>query len=373
MAADKDYYKVLGVEKNASKEEIKKAYKKLAKQYHPDINKDDGATDKFKELNEAASILGDDQKRQQYDQYGSAAFQNGGNGASGFGGFDFSGFSGGAGMDFDDLFESFFGGGRRTRRQSVQKGADLREDVTIDLEEAATGVSKEIRVRKRVKCSSCDGEGGKNVKTCATCHGHGVVQQTRRTPFGMFATNTQCPTCGGAGKTFEHPCRTCDATGVVMDHKKISVDIPAGVENGMRLRVSGEGDAGLRDGPSGDLYLFISVEEHEFFDREGENLHIEIPISFVQAALGDEIEVPTLFGRAKLKIPSGTETDTVFRLRDKGLPVIQSSRTGDQFVKVIIDVPKKLNSKQKKALEDFAKASGEQTTPQKGLFKKLFK
>lgn len=378
MADEKNYYKILGVEKGASKEDIKKAYKKLAKKYHPDINKDEGATEKFKELNEAASILGDDQKRSQYDQFGSAAFQNGSGNGAGYGGFDFSGFGGG-GVDFDDLFESFFGGGspfgasRRTRRRTVQKGADLREDVTITLKEAAQGVTKEISIRKRVQCDDCDGQGGKDVQTCHTCHGQGMVQQARRTPFGMFSTTTQCPACGGIGKTFKHPCKSCDATGVVMTSKTLDVEIPAGVDDGMRLRVQSEGDAGLRGGPNGDMYLFISVKPHEFFDRQGEDLHIEIPISFVQAALGDEIEVPTLFGRAKLKIPSGTETDTVFRLRDNGLPVIQSSRKGDQFVKVVVDVPKKLSSKQKKALEDFAKASGEQSTPQKSLFKRFFK
>lgn len=371
MNDDKDFYKILGVEKNASKEEIKKAYKKLAKKYHPDLNKDDPkAESKFKEVNEAASILGDDQKRQQYDQLGSAAFKNGG-----AGGFNYSNFGGGGSFDFGDIFDQFFGGGRSPfggRRRSNQPGSDLRQDITISLEEAAEGVQKELKVRKRVACEYCGGMGGSGAETCSTCHGQGMVRQARRTAFGIFQTTGACPDCNGTGKKFRHVCEHCNGNGVSIKTVHIKVDIPAGVEDNVRLRVSGEGDAGLKGGEPGDLYVFISVEEHEYFEREGEDLHLSIPISFVQATLGTEIEVPTLFGKAKLKIPSGTQTGTTFRLRDKGMPALRSTHRGDQMVTVDVDVPKRLNNKQKRALEAFAEASGDEVQPQKTLFKKIF-
>jgi len=366
----KDYYEILGVSKDASREEIKKAYKKLAKKHHPDLNKDEGSADKFKEINEAASVLADDQKRQQYDQFGSDAFKGGGFG--GAGGFDFSG----AGVNFEDIFESIFGGGMfggGRRRPREQRGADIRYDLTISLEEAAQGIKKEILVRKRIACTSCEGLGGHNVKTCSTCHGAGRVRQAKQTPFGVFATTSTCNGCGGVGKSFEDPCPDCDATGVRMGDVSISMQVPAGVEDNTRLRVTGEGDAGLRAGPSGDLYVFVNVETHKYFERDGENLLIDCPVSFVQAALGDEIEVPTLFGRAKLKVPSGTQTGTVFRLRGKGMPTVHSGHTGDQLVEVQVAVPKKLSKKQKTALEGFAKASGDAVKPQKSLFEKIFK
>ncbi len=376
MVEEKDYYKILGVSKDASKEEIKKAYKRLAKKYHPDLNKDEGATEKFKEINEAASVLGDDQKRQQYDQFGSAAFSGGGAGGFG-GGFDPSAFSGG--FDINDLFESFLGGsggfggfgGRRSGpRQS--RGSDIRYDLSLTLEQAAEGLEKEIRIRKQVKCPACDGQGGFNPRTCSSCHGAGSVKQMKRTPFGVFATTSTCPTCGGTGKVFEENCSKCDTVGVVMDQVKIKVKIPAGVEDNMRLRVSGEGDAAPRGGSPGDLYVFIHVKDHDYFVREGADLHIEVPISFVQATLGAEIEVPTLFGKAKLKIPAGTQGGTTFRLRGKGIPIVGRHDHGDELVKVIVDIPKKLSHKQREALEKFADASGDSVNPQKSLFKKIF-
>ncbi|MBD3208952.1 molecular chaperone DnaJ [Candidatus Woesearchaeota archaeon] len=373
MSDDKDYYKILGVDKGASKADIKRAYKKLAKKYHPDLNKDyPDAEKKFKEVNEAASVLGDDQKRQQYDQFGSSAFKNGGQG--GFSDFDFSGFA--SSFDFDDIFDQFFGGsspfGAR-RRSADKKGADLRYDLTITLEEAAQGVEKEVTLRKRVTCKACGGQGGSGAHDCSTCHGSGMVRQTRRTPFGMFSSTAQCPSCNGTGSSFEHLCSTCDGTGVQMGSAKIKVDIPAGVDNDMRLRVSGEGDAGLRGGSAGDLYVFISVEEHEYFERVGSDLHLRVPLSFVQATLGDDIEVPTLFGKASLRIPAGTASGTSFRLKGKGTPVLRGSRTGDELVTVNVEVPQKLNAKQRQALESFAKASGESVQPQRSFFKKLFK
>lgn len=378
MSDDKDYYKILGVEKNASKEEIKKAYKKLAKKYHPDLNKEAGSEAKFKEINEAASILGNDQKRQQYDQFGSAAFKNGGPGGFGGGGFDFSGFRQGGSFDFEDIFDAFFGGGGgsmgggRRRQRAHQPGSDLRTDLTITLEQAAEGLEKELKVRRRVACEKCEGQGGFDKQTCPTCGGQGAVRQAQRTPFGTFATTVACPDCKGSGESFGKLCDDCDGAGVVMDTQRIKVEIPTGVEDGMRLRVAGEGDAGLRGAPAGDLYVFISIKEHDYFVRDGEDLRLDIPISFVQAALGDDIDVPTLFGKAKLKIPAGTQTGTTFRLKGKGMPVLHHSSNGDQLVTVTVEVPEKLSNKQKKALEEFAKASGESVTPQKSLFKKIF-
>jgi molecular chaperone DnaJ len=371
MAEEKDYYKILGVEKNATKEEIKKAYKQLAKKYHPDLNKESDAEHKFKEVNEAASILADDQKRQKYDQYGSKAFSGGG----GPEGFDFSGM--GSNFDFGDIFDAFFGGGGNSHfggrgRNRDQAGSDLRYDLTISLEEAAEGVKKDLKIRKRVSCNHCKGLGGKDIETCKTCHGQGMVRQTRRTAFGIFQTTTACPDCNGNGKQTKHPCSHCEGTGISVDTVHIKVDIPTGVENEMRLRVQGEGDAGARGAGAGDLYVFITVTEHEFFSREGADLHLAIPISFVQATLGTEIEVPTLFGRGKLKIPAGTQTGTIFRLREKGMPELHSHHQGDELITVTVEIPKKLNSKQKQALEEFAKASGDDVQPQKGLFAKIF-
>lgn len=366
-----DYYDLLGVKKGASKDEIKKAYKKLAKKYHPDINKEDGAAEQFKKINEAASVLTDDKKRQQYDQFGPDAFKAGAGGQGGFsGGFDASGFG------FEDIFDSFFGGGSPfgggSRGQRVQRGADLRFDMTITLEEAAKGLKKDISIRKKVACTHCEGKGGKDETTCSTCQGQGRVRQTRQTPFGVFATTGACHTCQGIGKTFKEKCTHCDSTGVQTKTVKLNVSIPKGVESGMRLRVASEGDAAPRNGLAGDLYIFINVKKHKYFQRDQEDLHIKIPISFIQAALGDTVEVPTLFGKAQLKIPAGTQPDTMFKLKGKGLPVLQSSRTGEQFVTVELQVPKKLNAKQKKALGDYAKASGDTIKPQKSFFEKIF-
>ena len=232
---------------------------------------------------------------------------------------------------------------------------------------------KDITMRKRQSCDSCDGAGGSGAKTCATCHGQGAVRETKRTPFGMFATTVNCPRCGGSGQTFEKTCDSCDGSGAKVDSGTVKVEIPPGVEDGMRLRVAGEGDAGIRNGGSGDLYVFISIEEHDYFTREGDDLHLEVPISFVQAARGDEIEVPTLQGKATLKIPAGTQTGTIFRLRGKGMPILQSSRHGDELIEVTVEVPEKLSSKQKKALDAFASASGSSVKPQEGFFKKIFK
>ncbi len=368
--AGKDYYKTLGVDKNASKEEIKRAYKTLAKKYHPDVNKDKDAEHKFKEINEAASVLGDDQKRKLFDQYGENAFKQGSAG-QGQGGFDYSGFDFGSGdVNFDEIFDMFFGGSPRRRTRA--RGADLRYDVEIDLEDAALGVEKTVRLRKRNNCSHCNGVGGEKVEICHVCKGTGQERIVKRTPFGAFQTVASCELCNGTGKEIKEPCKVCAGNGYIASEKTLNVKIPKGVEDGSRLRVMGEGDAGMRGQQPGDLYIFISVKEHDFFERVGNDINIEVPISFIQAVFGDEIEVPTLKGKAKLKIPPGTQSDTVLKMRGKGIPYSDGIGTGDQNITVVVDVPTKLTSGQKDALKKYADTMGEQVRLQKNFFKKIF-
>jgi molecular chaperone DnaJ len=367
MTKDKDYYKVLGVDKTATKEEIKKAYKKLAKKHHPDVNDGDGATEKFKEINEAAAVLGDDEKRAQYDQYGSTYEKF--SGGRGFDFNDFGGFSGG--FDFGDIFDQFFGsgyGGRRTRR--VRRGSDLRYDMEITLNEAAEGVNKKIDIPRLEKCDKCNGTGAKSdsdIIDCPTCNGQGSVKRTQRTPFGMFQTTTTCRKCHGEGKYTKDECTTCDGTGVVRKTRKMEIKIPAGAEEGTNLRVSGEGEAAQKGGESGDLFIVIHVKEHEKFKRHGDNIFIEIKIPFTIAALGGEIEVPTLKGKAKLKISAGTQSGTVFKMKNLGITYLHGEGKGDELVKVEIEVPTKLSSKQKKILKDLEKESSK-----KGFLKRVF-
>ncbi len=370
-----DYYETLGVGREATREEIKKAYKKLAKKYHPDVNKEDpDAERKFKEVSEAAAVLGDEEKRRQYDAIGHEAFSRGARAGGGFNGFDFSGF--GADMDFGDLFESFFGGGPfgdlfGGRRARQARGADLRYDMAITLEEAAAGVRRRIGLRKRSACAACGGSGGTEVETCSTCHGHGQVRRTQRTPFGIIQTTGVCPTCGGTGRRIVTPCDACGGEGRVLEKKELDVDIPAGVESGMRLRVPGEGEAGGHGARQGDLYLFIRVAEHSVFERQGADILLEAPISFFQAVFGAEIELPTLEGKAKLKIPSGTQSGTTFRLRGKGMPHLHGRGHGDQLVTVAVQTPGKLSKAQERALKEAAEAFGDPAAPQHGLFRKL--
>jgi len=349
----KDYYKILGVEKNASKEEIKKAYKTLAKKYHPDINK--GQEDKFKEANEAFSTLNDDQKKAQYDQFGA-------DGPQGFGGQ--SGFSQGGfnqGFDFSDLgdiFEGIFGGRGRKQRPADRSGSDLRFDMEITLKDAAFGKETEIKIPKFDSCKDCKGTGSESGKseTCTTCHGDGVVIKQRRSPFGMMQVQQSCPKCHGEGHMIEEPCISCHGTGRVEVNKKIKVKIPAGVDTGTRVRLAGEGEAGERGGKTGDLYIFIHVKQDKEFIRRGDDILITHPLNFITATLGGEIEVPTLEGTAKLKIPSGTQSETIFRMRNHGIKHLNGSTRGDQNVKVTIDVPKKLNKKQKELLKELDKS-----------------
>jgi len=371
---DKDYYKTLGVDKNASKEDIKKAYKKLAKKYHPDLNKEDpDASEKFKEINEAAAVLGDDQKRQQYDQFGTTA-DGFGPGGFDFGGFDFSDFTTGGSFDFGDIFDSFFGGGSgfRSVRRGPRRGDNLRFDLEISLEECADDIKKTIIIPKLVKCPKCNGKGAESssdIAQCDTCNGSGYEKHTRRSPFGIFQTTTSCSKCSGVGEIVKDPCKKCNGTGRIEKNTKLEIKIPAGVDNGSKLRIEDEGEAGERGGPPGDLFIVIHVKQHEIFERHGDDIYLEAPLSFAQAALGTELEVPTLEGKSKLKIPAGTQTDTVFRMKGKGLPNLQGYGHGSQNVKVVVRTPEKLSKKQKKALEEFEK---EDKKHRKGFLESLF-
>ncbi|MEA2037388.1 MAG: molecular chaperone DnaJ [Nanoarchaeota archaeon] len=369
----KDYYKVLGVEKNSTKEDIKKAYKKLAKKYHPDVSEESDAQDKFKEINEAAQVLGDDEKRQQYDQFGDAdSFKQ----ASGFRGFNANDFGFGdfASFDFGDIFDQFFGGGTHfgtsRRRRQAARGSDLRYDMEINLEEAAFGVEKEISIPRNEQCPECNGSGAKSdsdIITCPDCNGNGAVRRTQRTPFGVFSTTATCGKCRGEGKYIKEECSDCDGTGIVHKRRKLKVKIPKGSEEGTNLRINGEGEAGARGASSGDLYIVLHMKDHKVFEREGDDINVKVNIPFTVAALGGEIEVPTLEGNAKLKIPAGTQSNTVFRMRGKGIPYLHGNGTGNQNVEVVVGVPEKLTKKQKDLLKQFEKESNK-----KGLLKGVF-
>lgn len=359
----KDYYGILGVKKDASQDDLKKAYKELAKKYHPDVNKDPGSEEKFKEVGEAYSALSDPQKRANYDRFGSAAEGfRGYEGFSGFGtGMDFDfgeifddfGFGKGFGANFSDIFG--FGGQGRTRARKAKVGSNLRHDLTITLEEAAKGIEEEIEIIKRVKCGSCKGTGAENAetKTCDACRGQGVVMETVRIPFGTFATTSECRRCHGSGQIISKRCGKCDGRGFMGEKKKVKVKIPAGIDEGYHLRLEGMGNDG-HDG-SGDLFVLIFIEPHDVFRRDGSDIYAEIPISFSEAGLGTEIKVPTLDGSAKLKIPEGTQSGTIFRLAGQGIVKLGSASKGDEYVKIIVKTPDKLTKEQKKILEELSK------------------
>lgn len=370
----RDYYEVLGVSKTATQDELKKAYRKLARKYHPDLNKDNPeAAEKFKECNEAYSVLSDEQKRAQYDQFGPEAFENGGMGggpgAGGFGGF--GGF-GGSGME--DIFDMFFGGqgrGGRSNNAGPQRGADLRYDMEITFEEAAFGVEKEISLKRAERCEHCHGEGaepGSKVETCPECHGSGYVRFTQNTMFGQMVNERPCSRCHGEGKIISNPCKECGGSGTVKKTKKLKVKIPAGVDNGSRLRVGGEGEAGLKGGPSGDLYVYLYVKPHKFFERDGTTVLCEVPINIVQATLGAEIKVPTLDGQVTMKVPEGTQPGKVMRLKGKGIPSLRGGGRGDQLVRMKVVVPTRLTDKQKDALQKFADISKDNINPEEKSF-----
>jgi molecular chaperone DnaJ len=348
MVAKKDYYEVLGVNKDATEDDIKKAYRKLAMKHHPDRNPDNPkAEEQFKEAKEAYEILSDDQKRAAYDQYGHAGVDPsmGGGAGAGFGGFSDA---------FGDIFGDIFGGARggSGQRNNVYRGADLRYNMEVSLEEAARGTETKIRIPVQSTCETCKGSGarpGTSPVTCTTCNGHGQVRMQQ----GFFSVQQTCPKCHGTGKMVKDPCPTCHSAGRVKQNKTLSVKIPAGVDEGDRIRLSGEGEAGVNGGPTGDLYVVIHLKQHEIFQRDGGNLHCEMPISFTTAALGGEIEVPTLDGAAKMKIPAETQTGGVFRLRAKGIKPLRSSEHGDLMVHVVVETPVKLTEKQKELLREF--------------------
>jgi molecular chaperone DnaJ len=349
MAAKKDYYEVLGLSRDASEEDIKKSYRKLAMKYHPDRNPDNPkAEEQFKEAKEAYEMLSDDQKRAAYDSYGHAAFEGGGAGA-GAGGFGGAGF----GDAFGDIFGDIFGGGRAGgQRNNVYRGADLRYNMEISLEDAAKGTETKIRIPVQSACETCKGNGarpGTQPVTCTTCGGHGQVRMQQ----GFFSVQQTCPKCHGNGKMVKDPCPTCSGAGRVKQNKTLSVKIPAGVDEGDRIRLTGEGEAGVNGGPTGDLYVVVHLKQHEIFQRDGGNLHCEMPISFSTAALGGEIEVPTLGGSAKMKIPAETQTGGVFRLKGKGIKPLRQSENGDLMVHVVVETPVKLTEKQKDLLREF--------------------
>ncbi|MEZ5898793.1 MAG: molecular chaperone DnaJ [Hyphomicrobium sp.] len=372
--AKRDYYEILGVARNASDQDLKSAYRRMAKEYHPDRNAGDkDAERRFKELNEAYEALKDPQKRAAYDQFGHAAFEGGmgGRGPHGFG----PDFASSMSDIFDDLFGEFMGGrrggggaGARARSGGRERGADLRYNLDITLAEAYSGKTAEIIVPSSVSCETCSGTGakaGSKPKPCATCAGYGKVRASQ----GFFTIERTCPACQGRGETIDDPCTTCQGSGRVTRERKLSVNIPSGVEDGTRIRLAGEGEAGLRGGPSGDLYIFLSIAPHTFFQRDGADVFCKVPISMTTAALGGQIEVPTLEGTTtRVKVPEGTETGKQFRLKGKGMPVLRSKVMGDMYIQVDVETPKNLTRRQRELLEEFEKESHRETSPESAGF-----
>ncbi|MDR0885114.1 MAG: molecular chaperone DnaJ [Clostridiales Family XIII bacterium] len=381
MADKRDFYDVLGVDKGASESEIKKAFRKKAMEFHPDKNPGNAeAEEKFKEVNEAYGILSDSEKKQRYDQFGHAGVDpNFGAGGGGFGGGfgGFSGFGGGGSADFGDIFGDIFGGmfggggGGRSRANAPRKGRDLQKGVTITFEEAAFGTKKNITIKKDTTCKDCGGNGAKDgtaKHTCDQCGGSGQVQTQQNTPFGSFTNVGSCPKCQGKGYIIDEACPTCRGRGIITKDVTISVTIPEGVDNNAVITLRGQGEPGTNGGPAGDLYIVIAVTPHKVFQREGTDLIIEFPISFDQAVLGDTIVVPTLKEKVKYKIPPGTQSETVFRLKGKGIKSLRSAHYGDLYVKVQLEVPTKLNGEQKKKVKEMAESLGEDSYKKKKGF-----
>ena len=375
MAEKRDYYEVLGIQKGASEDEIKKAYKKLARKYHPDMNPGDKeAEEKFKEVNEANEVLSDPEKKARYDQFGFAGVDpNYGAGAGGGaygGGFDFG--------DLGDIFGSFFGGGfgggQRRNPNAPQRGESIRASVSVSFTEAAFGCEKSVTLERSEQCPTCKGNGcapGTTPEICPDCHGTGTVQTRRQTPMGVFASNGPCRKCGGTGRLIHQPCPDCRGTGAVRKRKTIKVNIPAGIDHGQTISLRGQGNAGRNGGPAGDLLITVMVQPHELFRRDGVDVFCEAPITFAQAVLGAELEIPTLDGKVKYSIPEGTQTGTVFRLKGKGIPVLNGRGRGDQYVTVTIETPRNLNKEQKEALRRFSETLGESNyEKRKSFFKK---
>lgn len=373
---EKDYYELLGLQKGATDVEIKKAYRTLAMKYHPDRNPGNAEAElKFKEVTEAYEVLKDSQKRAAYDRYGHAAFAQGaGAGTGGFGGFnfDFGGGSGaGFGSIFEDIFSEFMGGARRSRQQEGVRGADIRYDLEITLEEAYKGLTKEIEIQTAVKCEDCHGTGaaeGSKAETCDTCHGTGRV----RRQAGFFIEERTCPTCNGTGKVIKNPCKKCGGTGKISQKKVLEVTIPAGIDSENRMRLAGQGEAGMNGGPNGDLYIFVHIKPHPIFKRDAANLYCTVPLSMTTAALGGEIDIPCIDGSSeKVKIDEGTQSGTEVRLRKKGMTMLQSKSVGDLFVRFTVETPTKLTDKQKELLKQFAEESKESSPQSTGFFEKL--
>ena len=374
MAEKRDYYEVLGIQKGASEDEIKKAYKKLARKYHPDMNPGDKeAEEKFKEVNEANEVLSDPEKKARYDQFGFAGVDpNYGAGAGGGaygGGFDFG--------DLGDIFGSFFGGGfggQRRNPNAPQRGESIRASVSISFTEATFGCEKSVTIERSEQCPTCKGSGcapGTTPEICPDCHGSGTVQTRRQTPMGVFASNGPCRKCGGTGRLIHQPCSDCRGSGAVRKRRTIKVNIPAGIDHGQTISLRGQGGAGKNGGPAGDLLITVMVQPHEIFRRDGVDVFCEAPITFTQAALGAELEIPTIDGKVKYSIPEGTQTGTVFRLKGKGVPVLNGRGRGDQYVTVVIETPRSLNKEQKEALRRFSETLGENNyEKRKSFFKK---
>jgi molecular chaperone DnaJ len=365
--AKRDFYETLGVERAANDAEIKTAFRKLAMKHHPDRNPGDKDCEhKFKELNEAYEILKDPNKRAAYDRYGHAAFEQGAGGAAAGFGADFA-------STFADIFDDFFGmGGRRGRAGGRERGNDVRYTMEITLEEAYSGKAAQVRLPTSVTCEVCSGsgaKGGAKPKTCATCAGHGKIRQTQ----GFFTLERTCPACHGRGQVIDDPCPSCAGSGRTQRDRTLSVNIPSGVEDGTRIRLAGEGDAGARGGPSGDLYIFLSVGGHDFFQRDGADLHCRVPISMVAAALGGELEVPTIDGnKTKVKIPEGTQSGRRFRLQSRGMPVLRTRQVGDMYVQVMVETPQNLTKRQRELLSEFERLSSKDTQPEAaGFFGKV--
>ncbi len=374
MADKRDYYEVLGISKGASDDEIKKAHRKLAKKYHPDLNKDNPeAAEKFKELNEAYEVLSDKDKRAKYDQFGFAGvdpnYGGGGGGFGGFGGFDMG--------DLGGIFDAFFGGGggsSRSRRNAPQRGETLQQRLMLSFEEAAFGCEKEITISRVESCEACGGSGaapGTSAETCSRCRGSGTVTQTQRTPLGMFQTQSPCPECRGTGKIIKTPCKKCAGKGKVRNSRTLKVKIPAGIDDGQSIQLRGQGGAGTNGGPAGDVIVTIGIRPHPLFTREGSDVLCEIPISFTQAALGVTLQVPTIDGKIEYQVPEGTQTGTVFRMRGKGIQNVNGRGRGDQFVRVNIEVPKNLSQKQKDLLREFEESSNANHTARQSWWDKV--
>lgn len=362
----KDYYEVLGVDQNATSDEIRKAYRKLARKYHPDVNKSPDAEQKFKEATEAYDVLRDAEKRSNYDRFGTADP----GAAGGFGGGGFGGAPGGADFGFGDIFDMFFGG-RRNNPNAPRQGADLEYRLSISFKDAVFGKEMELTIPRTETCGTCHGNGAKpgtHPETCHECRGTGQAETVQSTPFGRIVNKRVCQQCGGTGKIIREQCGDCAGSGKVKRRKKIHVNIPPGIDEGKQLRIAGEGEAGINGGPPGDLYILIQIKPHEFFKRSGDDITCDLPITIVQAGLGDEVVVPTLDGKARLKIPAGTQTGSEFRLRGKGVPRLYGNGQGDQRVRVKVVTPTNMTEEQKRVLREFGRLSGDYISEQNTSF-----